>query len=150
MAAVALNLLALVLVLGILLHGWLHGSEPETAAADEISPDDVAQLINEAIAPLQDRISEQAAELAALNGAQAQLASSIHRLTLGGNLAVDAGAKLSGVGAQELVTNGALRLVGTPASPAQLGDAGQDRHRSQQLRPHARHHLRSADADAAG
>ena len=35
---VALGTGAVVLVLGILLHGWLHGSEPKAAAADEESP----------------------------------------------------------------------------------------------------------------
>lgn len=66
-------------VLGVafLLHGWLHGPRPEPAAT--IAPQDVAELINEAVAPLQDRLSAQTAELEAMRATQLQLANAVEQ-----------------------------------------------------------------------
>lgn len=69
------GLTSLVLLLGLIY--WLHAPGKETTAVEVLSPADVATLVNDALAPLQIRISEQAAQLDALAGVQQQLASAV-------------------------------------------------------------------------
>ncbi len=74
------SLAGIVLLLGLIY--WLHA--PQNGGADKpemISPDDVAALVNEAIAPLNDQIREQAAQLEAqleaMTAVQQQLTSAV-------------------------------------------------------------------------
>jgi len=69
------SLTGIVLLLGLIY--WLHAPQDGVDEPAVISPDDVAALINEAIAPLQAKISEQSAELKTLSATQRQLATAV-------------------------------------------------------------------------
>ena len=56
---------------------WVHTSRQVVEAPAGISPQDVAALISEAEAPLEQEIAEQAARLESMSGVQQQLASAL-------------------------------------------------------------------------
>ncbi len=67
------SLAGVVLLLGLIY--WLHAPQEGADAPVPMTPDDIAALIEEATAPLEEKISAQAAQLEALAGVQQQLAS---------------------------------------------------------------------------
>jgi hypothetical protein len=74
------GLTGVVLLLGLIY--WLHAPRDGGDEPAVISPDDVAALINEAVAPLQATIAAQAAQLEALAGTQQRLASAVEDSSL--------------------------------------------------------------------
>lgn len=56
---------------------WLHAPQEAVDQPPDVLPAEIAALINEAVAPLQEKISEQAAALEALSGVQQQLVSAV-------------------------------------------------------------------------
>ncbi len=56
---------------------WFYTSRQDADAPASLTPDQVAALINETVAPLQETIAEQSARLEAMTDAQRQLASAV-------------------------------------------------------------------------